>query len=441
MAPKKKAFATPRKRFIKLAGMTASVAGQYTRAKVKGVFRSDEAREEDLAEMYREVGWSIVETLGELKGAAMKVGQALSQMQHLLPDEFSEELSKLQSQAVPVPYEAIESQLVSEFGFPPEKLFARFDREPYAAASVGQVHRAATWDGVEVVVKIQYPGVDVSCESDLNHLRRALQLGGLLKVDRNALEEVFDEVHHKLMLELDYRLEAKNLRFFREHYQRAEKIIIPDLVENFCSKRVLTLVYEPGDHLAEMKAPKYSQEMINEIGRRLFNLMGDQLFFLHRIHGDPHPGNFAFREDGSIVMYDFGSVSDLSPELVAAYVRIARAALDGDYLTLDQELIDVGVRNADAAPVEESYYEYWLDIFLRPLQQDHSYQYSLQNLQEEMFKRKDMLLSHWGAFQPCADTLFVNRVITGHFLNLANMGVEHAYLEDLERMLVEARIE
>lgn len=439
MKKNKGKLATPKKRFFKLAGMTASVASRYTRTRVKGIFSSPQQKTEDMAELYQQLGWQVVETLGELKGAAMKVGQVVSQMQHLLPEEFASELAKLQQQAPPMPFEVIEHQVHREFGFPVQRIFASFDRKPFAAASIGQVHRATTREGQQVVVKIQYPGVDESCESDLKHLKRALQLGGLLKVDKKALDAVFEEIRQGLMRELDYEQEADNLSYFKKRHQADKGIVIPSVVESYCTARVLTLSYEPGDSIKEVKAPRYSKEVINIIGHRLFDTMARQIFEFNRVHSDPHPGNFAFRPDGTLIIYDFGSVAHIEPAIISVYLDVIDAALKGDFRQLDKALIKLGVRVADGPPVDDSFYQLWLDVLLQPLLEGESFDYGLSSLQGEIKKHRAEIFNYWGAFQPAADTLFINRVIGGHYLNMAELGVEASFGESVRKLIAEHR--
>ncbi len=436
MISKKSKLVTPKKRFFKLAGMTASVASRYTRTRVKGVFSSEENKEEDLNEMYRRVGWQITETLGELKGAAMKVGQIASQMKDLLPEEFGEALAQLQKQAPPMEYSVIESQIVNELGDKPKKLFADFDEEPFAAASIGQVHRARTFEGEDVIVKIQYPGIDESCESDLNHLKRTLQLGGLLRVSKEALDEVFEEIHRSLKCELDYLQEADNLRFFGDFHQHDEYLVIPKVIDELTTKRVLTITYEPGDDITEVKPPRYSQETINAIGQRIFNTIGRQIYELKAVHSDPHAGNFAYRPDSTVVIYDFGCITHIHPQVVAAYRDTILAALSEDFRRLDRALIVLGIRNEEGPEVEDSFYQAWLDIFTRPITEaNFDFDYGKTALQEEIVKNRSLILSHWQSFQPSADTLFVNRVVGGHYMTLAQLGVKGSFQKELEALL------
>src|SRR5690606_19378467 len=285
-------------RFMKLAGMTASVAGRYAGDRVRRVFSSED-EDTRLSRTYDRMAEDIVSTLGELKGAVMKVGQIASQTQDLLPKEFSQARQKLQKEAPPMPYEMIRQQILRELGSDPDVLFRRFDREPYAAASIGQVHRAQLQDGQEVIVKVQYPGVDKSCDSDLKQLRLALKMGGLLKIPKEVVDQLFEEIRLRLHEELDYENEARNIERFREFHRHDEGVLIPAVIKQFSSRRILTLELVEGDHISAVTPERYSQDTINRIGHRIFTTMADQLFQFHCIHGDPHAGNFAYRPDGT----------------------------------------------------------------------------------------------------------------------------------------------
>ena len=260
-------------RFLKLAGMTTSVMGTYARARMKSLFSSEEEARESRAATYLETGQRIAKTLGELKGAVMKVGQMASIGSDLLPPELSQALGSLQKEAPPVPFEVIEGQIERELGAAPEILFSWFDREPFAAASIGQVHRATTDDGREVVVKVQYPGVDVSVDSDLAQLKLALRAAGFIRLRRKVLNELFAEVRARLHEELDYTNEAENVRLFQEfHRKRGDTaLIVPDVVGERSSQRVLTLTYEPGDPLSSINERGYSQEERDRIGTAIIS--------------------------------------------------------------------------------------------------------------------------------------------------------------------------
>jgi predicted unusual protein kinase regulating ubiquinone biosynthesis (AarF/ABC1/UbiB family) len=435
---------------FRLAGMTASVAARYTKTRIKSAL-DKEQESEHYASMYSDIGDELVATLGELKGAAMKVGQAISQMKHILPEEFTEKLSKLQNQAPPMGYAVIQRQIQSELGFPPEKLFRYFDSNPFASASIGQVHRATCWDGREVVVKVQYPGVDASVESDMAHLRRLLKLGGLLQVDKEALEAVFDEIYHSIVNELDYRKEAENVRRFSEFHKDDCGIIIPEVIEDFTSHRVLTLEYCEGDGIEEVAASTrafvatdsenpgqatgltepqsdgYTPEVVNLIGQRIYHMVSRQIYQLQSIHSDPHPGNFAFTPAGEIIVYDFGCISDLSDSVVAQYRDAVHASLDGDYQKLDTALLNLGVRSPGHPALNDDFYQTCLAIILPALAGETAYDFSSSKLHEKVMQNKQLVLDNWQAFQPSADTVFVNRVLAGQYFNMAQLGVNASF--------------
>jgi len=362
----KKPVTTRSGRFFRLAGMTASVAGQYAGQRARRIFRSEEDNEGARSESYTRMADQIVDTLGELKGAVMKVGQIASQTQDFLPREFSDALERLQKEAPPMPFEVIVGQVESELGKPVSELFEYLQEKPYAAASIGQVHRARLHDGTDVIVKVQYPGVDESCDSDLKQLRMALKLGGLLKMPKEHVDQLFGEIRVRLKEELDYENEARNLKEFQAFHASDDWIEIPTVFASHSSRRVLTMELVEGDHISEVTPARYDQNTINLIGHRIFTMMADQLFRYQCIHGDPHAGNFAYRPDGTIILYDFGCVKKLKPEIVEAYRNALVSALEEDYAALDRHLIALGARVESQPAVDEAYYAMWRDILIVP---------------------------------------------------------------------------
>jgi predicted unusual protein kinase regulating ubiquinone biosynthesis (AarF/ABC1/UbiB family) len=400
--------------------MTAQVAGGYATSRIRSVFQTKEAAEADRKATHERSGEVIARTLGDLKGAVMKVGQMASVARDVLPRELSEALGTLQREAPPMPYEVIAEQVEREFSAAPETLFKRFDRVPFASASIGQVHRAITDDGRDVVVKVQYPGVDEAVDSDLAHLKIALRASGLVRIKKKALNELFAEVKARLREELDYCNEADNVRFFRDYYADNDAFIVPDVVGERSSQRVLTLTYEPGDHLDDTGG--YPQELRDKIGAQLFRMIGDQVFSLQVLHADPNPANFAFRRDGTIVLYDFGCVKRLDPKIVNAYLHTIRAALDEDYPAVEEGMIQLGARNLDGPQVPPEYYKVWRDILARPFLTD-LYDYGKASLQREVMRHVPKFLTKYAsAFQPPAELVFLDRVVVGHYGTLRRLG-------------------
>jgi len=425
---------TPTRRFFKLAGMSTSIATRVATSSAKSLFLNEEQREKERQKMLAKIGSEVAQTLGEMKGAVMKVGQIASQIKDLLPEEFAKALEKLQKESPPMPFRVIRKQIIDELGAPPYELFREMDEEPFAAASIGQVHRAVLLDGREVVIKVQYPGVEESIESDLKHLRRILKLAGLLKVDEKVIDEVFNEIKARLHDELNYIQEAENLRAFREFHANDRRIVIPDVVDEFTRRRVLTLTCETGDSLDTVAtSPDYSQEMRNELGRLIFDTFGKQIFVHHAVHCDPHPGNFAFRPDGSMVIYDFGAVKRLTPEDIAIYRKLMSATYDRDFAAIDANLVALGVRKADGPRPEDAFYNRWIEIFL-PAFDTAPFDFGKSRMHFDVLKQaRATPLSYLESFQPSARTMLVDRVISGHYWTLMKLGTVSAMRDLTEK--------
>lgn len=418
----KKFADTPSKRLFKIAGMGARVAGKVGSSRLRESFsgRDNASR----AELYEAVGDDLLATLGEMKGAAMKVGQIASQLRHLFPEEISKKLAELQKNSPPMPIKVIRKQFQKALGFLPEQLFASFDEKPFAAASIGQVHRARLRDGSEVIVKIQYPGVAKSCHSDLLHLKRIFSLSGLLKVDKKALDEVFAEVEENLLRELDYRQEAKNLKRFAAFHAPNKNVVIPKVFDDFSAEEVLTLSYEPGDHADELKAKNYPQSLINALGETLILAIASEALELGEAHGDPHPGNFGFRPDGTVVIYDYGAVAKIRYSVIDQYIDIVEAALAGEFEKIDALFIRLGLRVEGAPEVASETYQRWHEKFTVAVLEQNNFEQLMLQLKQGIEQEMPNFMALRQAFKPCANTIFINRIAAGHLLNLAQMGAK-----------------
>ncbi len=424
---------TKGRRFLRLASMTAGVARDYAANRVRSALGA--SSDDDDASMRREAGRRIAHTLGELKGAAMKVGQMASAAKELVPPEVAEQLARLQREAPPMPYEVIAEQIDRELGFAPELLFQRFDPEPFAAASVGQVHRATTDDGREVVVKVQYPGVDGAIDSDLAQVKLALRMGGVLSMPRDMVDAVFAELRERLHEELDYCNEADNVRRFRAFHQRHPWIVVPDVVGERSSKRVLTLTYEPGLSLHDIEGGDFPQALRDTWGARVAQMIVDQIFDLHWIHGDPNPANFAFREDGALVVYDFGCVKFLPEPIVEGVRRLIRAARDRDYAGLDEALIALGPLRPEGAPLEPRFYDRWLHAMAGPLYADGPYDFGAATMGEDLVKIMPSTMKRMHRFQPAPELAILDREVAGLYDIAKAMGARIALRAMLEPRL------
>lgn len=429
------------RRFFKLAGMTAQVAGSYAATRLKSLFQSEEEAERDRNAAHEVNGGRIARTLGELKGAVMKVGQMASIASDLLPREIAEALKSLQRQAPPVEFAVIARQIEAELGAAPEVLFKRFDPTPFAAASIGQVHRATTDDGREVVVKVQYPGVDAAVDSDLAQLKFALKAGGLVKratgmnIKEQSLDDVFREIRARLYEELDYCNEADNVRKFGELHAEFPHVIVPEVVGERSAQRVLTLTFEPGDRIDELDARGYPQEIRDRIGENLFQAIASQLFEHRLLHADPNPGNFAFRPDGDVVLYDFGCVKQIPEQVAWGYAKTVHSGVAEDYDGVEEGLRALGVRNPEGPPVEPEFYKAWRDVLALPFMTGQPIEYAKATIHEEVIKLLPAAIKRMDSFQPPPDVIFIDRAIVGHYGNLRKIRARGRPLEWLQPFL------
>ena len=425
------------KRFMKLAGMTASIAGKAAKNSFKHLSSDEEKRLQARSEMMQDVGIQIAETLGEMKGAVMKVGQIASQYKDVFPPEVAAALERLQKDAPPMPYSQIKAQVERELKAPIYELFAEFEEVPFAAASIGQVHRATLLSGQKVVVKVQYPGVDENCDSDLKQVRMALKIAGVLNMSRELQDQLFNEIRQSLYDELDYVKEAHNLLVFGAFHADDEGIIIPKVIGSHSSKRILTLTEEIGETLAT--AATWDNEIKQKIAERLFHFSTGQLFGLYRMHCDPHPGNFAFRADGSVVAYDFGGIRSYSDNEVQLFRRFAKHAVKGDTTALEQDLIALGIRRNDDKDIPGEFYEQWLAIGLKPLSippyHEGVFDFGNSQVHHEAITQMRTSLKYFGQFQPSATTMMLDRTVSGQYWNLVNLGVEIDFLPLVQEYL------
>ncbi len=435
MAGKKRLITGRAARFFRLTGLTGRVSSSYTTQRVKEFFFDADRVRHSRSRTHVRNAERIVETLGELKGAVMKVGQYMSIQTDLLPKEFADVLASLQKSAPPVPYGLVASVIASEFGKDPEALFARFDPEPHASASIGQVHRARLSNGTEVVVKVQYPDVDKNIDGDLSNLKTILATGSIMGYRKSDLEGVFAEIRDRLHEELDYDQEMENLREFRRIFQRDKRIRIPRVFPAYCSYRVLTMEYLPGDPLEALREPPYTQEDRDRFGALLFDLLADQILRRGLLHADPHPGNFAFRKDGPLILYDFGCLKRIPPYIREACRDLARCGIDGGYEQIDEALLRLGSRDPRREAPDRDFYRQYVEVLREPFRPGEAYDFGKSKIHERLMELAPLGFSKMLHFRPSRETVFIGRTIGGHYGNLLHIGAKAKWREILEPYL------
>ena len=329
--------------------LAASEAVKQFGTRAANVTRGEEAAQQASARRQLETAKQIVAALGTMKGAAMKLGQVMSFLDvGLVPEEhreeFQRELAKLRDAAPTVSFKQMKQVIEEDLEAKVSAVFAEFDEEPIAAASIGQVYRATLKEDPpsgtgrrEVAVKVQYPGVAGAVRADLQNLDMIMRL---LKRMTPSLDvkAVATEIRERIVEELDYELEAQNQRSLARIYRGHPFIVVPEVVSELSRERVLVSEFVRGTGFEELKErPQAERDRIGEIVFRFF--LG--CLYRHRqFSGDPHPGNFMLLEDGRVAFLDFGLFKRLEREPVELELACQRAVAEGDAETLHRILAE-----------------------------------------------------------------------------------------------------
>ena len=292
-------------RNARLARLGARAGARHTVAGAQRVFASAARREEIDRRVELRHAEDVARELGAMKGALMKLGQMISYLDEGLPEHVRTALAQLQQDAPPMSVELAAQMIEEQLGAPPDQVFATFDPDPIAAASIGQVHRAITHDGRAVAVKVQYPGIAEAVESDLGNV--GLLFGSIGRAYPGfETGPLVDELRERLREELDYRLEARRQQTFADYYADHPFVHVPAVIPALSAARVLTTELAEGVRFAE--AETWSADQRDLAGEAIFRFVFRSFYRLHLFNGDPHPGNYLFRPDGHVTFLDFGLV-------------------------------------------------------------------------------------------------------------------------------------
>jgi predicted unusual protein kinase regulating ubiquinone biosynthesis (AarF/ABC1/UbiB family) len=350
------------------------VGSSYVWHALKRPFQSATQKEQELLDLHLKNALRIVESSRELRGAFMKLVQMLSMRSDILPTEVVNILSVVQSSVPPMDYNLIREQVKKELGKYPEQVFKSFDPEAFAAASLGQVHKARLKSGEDVVVKIQYPGVDETVEQDLKNMKALLHVFTLITRDvlrqKFDASEIYQEMEERLREELDYIHEANNLALFQRLFADDGEVIIPRVYPDVSSRRVLTMQLIDGYKLQDILAPGVDKELKDWVAVKYFQITWRQIFEFGVLHTDPHPGNYLVTYHPKLVMLDFGSVRIFPEEVRKGYHTLARAILARDEEAMTHCFVLLGYLDpgADPAPLVRIMY-----LMFEPVMEDRLY--------------------------------------------------------------------
>lgn len=357
-----------------MGGLASQVGSNYLWTSLRRPFLNQTVRDRELLQTHMRNARLVVEKSTQLRGAFMKLIQMLSMRHDLLPGEALEVLRTTQSGVPPMSYPMIADQIRRELGKRPEQLYQNFDQTAFAAASLGQVHRARLKDGRDVAVKVQYPGVENTVEQDLKNLKLLLRALGSIARDvmRQKIDTatVYAELEVRLKEELDYVLEARNMNEFGRLFADDPEVIIPKTVGELCSRRVLTMTYIDGYPLIDVLGGGVEEELRRWVAHKCSELAWRQVLEFGVLHTDFHPGNYLITYHPKIGVLDFGSIRRFSEAIRKAYLQVAKGIVEYDDQAIASGLVKLGYldRGQDPAPMVQI-----IHILFEPAFEDREY--------------------------------------------------------------------
>ena len=345
-------------RFVRAYTTTFLVIGSYMWLSLRARFFGRAWRDARINDVHTRNARRVNATILRLQGLFIKVGQLLSIMANFLPAEFRSELEALQDQVPPRPYEEIADRIRSELG-PSIHRIASLDREPLASASLGQVHAARLVDGRRVAVKVQHRDIDRIVRLDLLTIRRIMSIVQWF-VPVQGLDAYYHQVKALLSQELDFALEADNIERIEKNFASDQRVAFPKPVRELCTGRILTTTFVQGVKVSDVAALGVLGVNKRDVAERLVRVYCQMIFVDGVYHADPHPGNVLVREDGAIVLVDFGAVAELSPQMREGISEFLEGVLRRDTERLVKSMRKMGFisRTSDEA-VSEKIIEYF----------------------------------------------------------------------------------
>jgi len=409
-------------RMGRMGSLTAGVAGRMAVDGLRQWAQGDRPAARDLlltpTNMRR-----IADELARMRGAAMKLGQLVSMdTGDVLPPELSEIFARLRADADFMPPKQLRDVLDAEWGAGWRKRFAQFDVRPIAAASIGQVHRAKLPDGTDLAIKVQYPGIARSIDSDVANIGRLIRMSGLLP-DGFELGPYLDEARAQLKEEADYLREGAFMKRFGEVLAGDDRFVVPTFEEELTTPDVLAMSFERGQPIDELA--EADQATRNEVITNLFDLVIRELFEFKVMQTDPNFANYRYRpETKQIVLLDFGASRDIEPELSAGYRRLVEADLSGDWAAIDEAARAINLYSGDLTANQEDALKEIFLASIEPLQKDEEYDFAASEVTMRMRDGGIKLREDPFQHTPNPIALFLHRKIGGMYLLATRLGAK-----------------
>ncbi|TAG56243.1 MAG: AarF/ABC1/UbiB kinase family protein [Cytophagales bacterium] len=325
------------------------IGGNYVKHYTQRLLNQDVTKED----LHKDNADDIYETLSHLKGSALKVAQMLSMDRGLLPKSYQDKFQLSQYSAPPLSGPLVTNTFIKSFGKIPSQIFDSFEIVASNAASIGQVHKA-TKNGKKLAIKIQYPGVANSITSDLRMVKPiAVRLVGLSTRDA---DKYFEEVETKLLEETDYQLELRRSIELSTACKHIENLHFPTYYPEFSSNRIITMDWLDGMHMVDFLATNPSKETRNKVGQALWDFYDFQVHTLKQVHADPHPGNFLFKEDGTVNIFDFGCIKVIPQDFYKAYFTLIDQSIYKDEAKVKQIYEELEMIHAEDSQKEIDFF-------------------------------------------------------------------------------------
>ncbi|MEO1331085.1 MAG: AarF/ABC1/UbiB kinase family protein [Pseudomonadota bacterium] len=435
--PDPRAVAVPSGRLSRLArlgGLAGGIAGSVAAGGVRDIAAGRRPDFEALlltpANAARMAG-----QLAQMRGAAMKVGQLLSmEAGEVLPAGFAEALSRLRSEADFMPSRQLKAVLERNWGKGFLSRFERFDVRPMAAASIGQVHRALTRDGRDLAIKVQYPGVRESIDSDVANVASLLRMSGLLPKGL-AIDPLLAEARRQLHEEADYVAEARHLARFRDLLAGWDAFETPEPQPDLSTRDILAMRFVSGAPIESLAETDQAER--DRVMGLLVDLLLRELFEFGLMQTDPNFANYRYDpESRRVVLLDFGATRAFEPAIIETYRRFLAAGLAGDGRALEQATLDMGYFAEDSEPRHKAAILRMVETGLEPLRAQGAFDFRGSDMLERM-KEQGMAFAAERDFAvvPPIDTLFLQRKVAGLFLLGAKLGARVDARSRLERYL------
>jgi predicted unusual protein kinase regulating ubiquinone biosynthesis (AarF/ABC1/UbiB family) len=429
---------------IAVEGAKRALGGKRTE------LQTEAAQQKMLADA-RKAANALLKTLGEMKGLPLKLGQMASYIDGLAPpgyeDKFQRVLATLQQKAPPLSPEAAVRVVREELGAPPEQVFAAWERQPFAAASIGQVHRATTRGGDAVAVKVQYPGIDKAIENDLKSLT-LLEAFSSPIFRKYHSKQALEDIKSVFTAELDYRREANMADAFRRMNADLPNVVIPRVNHALSTRRVLTAELIGGQTYQQF-CETASQHDRDQAGVTIWQFMLRSMLRYGVLYADPHPGNYRFLGAGKVAFLDFGCIKILPDDLLDGMKRYMTAALDGDWPAFDRACEEVLGYDRDDVDAWNLYRSYTIRL-LEPITSHTAFQWSPEVAREAiayLVRGTKKIVFADGAkvptlpkpIRPPPDSMFVNRLQWGLASIMGGLRTEASFRALTEPWVRESR--